>query len=194
MSPERIYIPKGLYDHRYFSLAIRTQGPPAAMAGRLREIVAELDPNLPVYDLTPLDQAIEAATWAFALFGGLFTIFGASALFLAAVGLYGVMAFSVTQRRQEMGVRMALGAERTAILRLVLGRGLVQLVVGIGLGLALGAAMERPMRYVLYGVDAGDLTVYGSIVVTLLVAGLLACILPAHAATRADPVEAMRVN
>ena len=194
MSPERIYLPKGLYDHRYFSMAIRTQGPPAAMAGRLREIVAELDPNLPVYDLTPLDQAIEAATWAFALFGMLFTIFGASALFLAAVGLYGVMAFSVTQRRQEMGVRMALGAERTSILRLVLGRGLVQLVVGIGLGLALGAAMERPMRYVLYGVDAGDLTVYGSIVVTLLAAGLLACILPAHAATRADPVEAMRVN
>ena len=89
---------------------------------------------------------------------------------------------------------MALGAERTSILRLVLRRGLVQLVVGIGVGLALGAAMERPMRYVLYGVDAGDLTVYGSIVVTLLAAGLLACIVPAHAATRADPVEAMRVN
>jgi ABC-type antimicrobial peptide transport system permease subunit len=194
MSPERIYLPKGQYDERLLSLAVRTQGPSQAMGSRLREIVRELDPNLPVYDLASLDQAIEGATWAFALFGLLFTVFGISALFLAAVGLYGVMAFSVGQRRQEMGVRMALGAERHSIVRLVLGKGLAQIGIGMAIGLALGAVMVGPMRYVLYGIEGGDLTVYGSIVVTLVTAGLLACIIPARAATRADPVEAMRVN
>jgi ABC-type antimicrobial peptide transport system permease subunit len=194
MRPERIYLPKGQHDARVLSLAVRAQGPPQEMGPRIREIVRELDPNLPVFDLASLDQAIEGATWAFALFGLLFTVFGISALFLAAVGLYGVMAFSVGQRRQEMGVRMALGAERHSIVRLVLRKGLAQIGIGMAMGLALGAAMVGPMRFVLYGVETGDPTVYGSIVVTLVTAGLLACIIPARAATRADPVEAMRVN
>jgi ABC-type antimicrobial peptide transport system permease subunit len=162
------------------------------MAGRVRQIVAELDPDLPVYDLAPLDEAIQQATWAFRLFGIQFSVFGGLALFLATVGLYGVMAFSVSQRRQEMGVRMALGAERTSIIRLVLRRGGIQLGVGMVLGLAIGATMGGPMRYVLYGVEAGDPRVYASIVLTLLASGFLACVLPARAATRVDPVEAMR--
>jgi ABC-type antimicrobial peptide transport system permease subunit len=102
------------------------------------------------------------------------------------------MAFSVSQRRQEMGVRMALGAERISIIRLVLGRGGVQLGVGIMLGLAIGATMGGPLRYILYGVEVGDPKVYATIVVALLASGFLACILPARAATRVDPVEAMR--
>ena len=192
--PERIYIPKGLYDHRSFALAIRTLGPPSTMAARVREIVAELDPNLPVYDLRPLEDAIQQATWAFRLFGIQFSVFGAMALFLAAVGLYGVMAFSVNQRRREMGVRMALGAEPSAILGLVLSRGASQLGLGIAVGLAMGAAMGRSMDYVLYGVEAWDPSVYLGIGGALGLTGLLACVLPAHAATRADPVEAMRVG
>jgi ABC-type antimicrobial peptide transport system permease subunit len=87
---------------------------------------------------------------------------------------------------------MALGAERTSIIRLVLGRGGVQLGVGMVLGLAVGATMGGPMRYVLYGVEPGDPRVYAAIVVTLLASGFLACVLPARAATRVDPVEAMR--
>jgi hypothetical protein len=193
LPPERIYTPKGLYDHRGFALAVRTQGPPGAMADRIRGILSELDPNLPLYDLTTQDEALEQATWAFRLFGVQFMVFGGLALFLAAVGLYGVMAFSVNQRRREMGVRMALGAERVSILGLVLTRGARQLLVGMAIGLVGGAALGRPMRFVLYGVEAADPLMYILIALTLGAAGLLACILPARAATRADPVETMRV-
>ncbi len=190
--PERLFVPRGALGASFMSFAIRTQGPPEAMASTVRALVAELDPNLPVYDLYSLDRAISEATWAFGLFGGLFAIFGAAALLLAAVGLYGVMAFSVAQRRQEMGIRMALGADRGSILRLVLGKGGKQLVFGITVGLLLGAAMVRPMQFILYGVEVGDPLVYVSIVVTLGLAGLIACLLPARAATRTDPMVTMR--
>ena len=149
---------------------------------------------MPVYDLYPLDRAISEATWAFDLFGALFAIFGAAALLLAAVGLYGVMAFSVVQRRQEMGIRMALGADRGSILKLVLGKGSAQLALGITLGLLLGAGMARPLQFILYGIEVGDPVVYGSIAVTLAVAGLIACLVPARAATRVDPIAAMRTQ
>jgi ABC-type antimicrobial peptide transport system permease subunit len=162
------------------------------MASSIRDIVAELDPNLPVYAVVPLEDAIRRATWAFAMFGRLFTIFGVAALFLAAVGLYGVMSFSVNQRRSEMGIRMALGAEQGTIVRLVMRKGAIQLGIGIACGLAIGASMGGPMRFVLYGVEKGDLTVYGSVVLALMAAGLLACFVPARAATRTDPVEVMR--
>jgi putative ABC transport system permease protein len=192
MRPERIFLPQGALDASFMALAVRTQGDPAAMASSLRALVQEIDPNLPVYDLLPLGQAVRDATWAFALFGTLFTIFGAAALFMAAVGLYGVMAFSVSQRRQEMGIRMALGAEPPAIVRMVMGKGARQLALGMTLGVALGAVMSRSMSVVLYGVETGDPVVYGSIVGTLAATGLLACLLPARSATRTDPVQAMR--
>ena len=102
------------------------------------------------------------------------------------------MAFSVSQRRQEIGVRMALGAERGTIMELVLRKGAVQLGLGMALGIALGAGMGQPLRFVLYGVETGDPLVYGSVVATLVAAGLVACLLPARTATRTDPVVAMR--
>ncbi len=186
--------PRGALGATFMAFALRTPGAPEAMAPNVRSIVADLDPNLPVYDLFPLDRAISEATWAFDLFGGLFALFGAAALLLAAVGHYGVMAFSVEQRRQEMGVRMALGADRDTILKLVLGKGTRQLALGITLGLLMGAAMAGPMQFILYGVEVGDPVVYASIVVTLAVAGLVACLVPARAASRVDPMASMRTQ
>jgi putative ABC transport system permease protein len=191
---DRIFTPKGLFDHWNFSVSIRSEGDPTAMASRLREVVAEMDPNLPIYELARMEETLERATWAFKLFGVQFSVFGLLSLFLAAVGLYGVMAFSVSQRRQEMGIRLALGAENTSIRRLILGRGAKQLGAGIGIGLVLGAAMGKPMQFVLFGVETGDLRIYLAITATFLMAGFLACILPAHAATRTNPLEAMRGN
>ena len=190
--PERLFLPQGSIDFSFMSFAVRTNGPPADLAPAMRSLVMELDPNLPVYDLLPLRQAIDDATWAFGLFGGLFTIFGAAALFLAAVGLYGVMAFSVSQRRQEVGVRLALGAQAPAIVRMIVKGGATQLAIGIGVGIALGALMSSSMSIIMYGVEVGDPFVYGSIVLTLGATGLLACFIPARAATRMDPVQALR--
>ncbi len=189
---EYMWVTPATFDVSSMAAVARTEGDPAAMTGRLRSIVTDMDGDLPVFDLETMSEAIESSTWAFGLFGSLFTIFGLAALFLAAVGLYGVMAFSVAQRRQEIGVRMALGAAGPTILRMVLREGTGRLALGTGLGLVLGYAMVKPMSIVTYGVKLTDPFLFVFILVTLGSAGLLACVLPARSATRADPVEAMR--
>jgi predicted permease len=192
LDPEYLYIPPAVVDVRFMSAVLASQGPPTALARRLREVVTALDANLPVYNLGTLEDGIREATWAFGLFGSLFTLFGIAALFMAAVGLYGVMAFSVAQRRQEMGVRMALGAGPSDIVGMVMRRGGVQLAIGIALGVGLGYGMGLPLSAVTYEVNLADPVLYAAIVATLGLAGLTACLVPARAATRTDPVEAMR--
>jgi predicted permease len=189
---EYVWVTPAVYDVASVAAVVKTEGDLTAMAGRLRTLVTDMDPDQPVYDLETMPEAIEASTWAFGLFGSLFTIFGLAALFLAAVGLYGVMAFSVAQRRQEIGVRMALGAAGPTILRSVLREGTARLALGTTLGLVLGYALVKPMTIVTYGVRLADPFLFLFILATLGSAGLLACILPARSATRADPVEAMR--
>jgi hypothetical protein len=189
---EYLYTTPAVREVRGLAIAVRTNGPPGALAPRVRAIVAELDPNLPVDQLKAMPDAIQTATWAFGLFGSLFTIFGVAALFMASVGLYGVMAFSVAQRRQEIGVRMALGASQRRILRMVLNEGTVQLGIGTALGLVLGYGLAKPLSFVTYGVSLADPFLYLFILGTLGVVGLIACFVPARSATRSDPVSAMR--
>ena len=121
-----------------------------------------------------------------------FSVFGVIALFMAAVGLYGVMAFSVSRRTQEMGIRMALGACGKDIIGLVLKQGMAQTGVGMVLGMGLGMAMSRPLQMVSFRVNPNDPTLYAAIIVTLTLAGLLACIVPALRATRVNLVDALR--
>jgi ABC-type antimicrobial peptide transport system permease subunit len=130
---------------------------------------------------------VETATWVFTLFGSLFTTFGAAALFLAAVGLYGVMAFSVGRRQQEMGIRMAVGAGARNVFGLVLGKGMRQLGIGAAI-----AAMAQPMAVVFFEVEPSDPFVYAAIVMTMGLSGLLACLVPAWRATRIELVDALR--
>ena len=158
----------------------------------MRTVVAELDPNLPMFRVRTEPQALDEHTWAFKMFGELFSMMGFAALFLAAVGLYGVMAFSVTSRKRELGVRMALGAKGQDVLSLILRKGAIQLGIGMVIGLGLGAVMARPMRFVTYGVEASDPTVYAAIVITLTVTGLIATFVPARRASRVDPATALR--
>ncbi len=191
-SRESIYVPPSVLDVSSLAAALRTANEPTALAPRLRATVTELDPNLPVWDLQTMPVAIQRATWAFGLFGSLFTIFGLAALFMASVGLYGVMAHSVVQRRQEIGVRMALGAAPSRILRMVLGEGTAQLGIGIALGLLLGYGLARPLSFVTYGVSLTDPFLYLFILGTLGAVGLVACLVPARSATQADPATAMR--
>jgi len=177
---------------RFASLAVRTRDEPGAFTSTAQAVVSRIDPGLPLYFSRTIDEAVAEGTWGYGLFGSLFTIFGVVALFLAAVGLYGVMAFSVSRRTQEMGVRMAMGAEPRSILRLVLGAGMRQLGIGALIGLGLGALLVRPMRVVFFEVEPSDPLVYAAIVATLGLAGLLACLVPARRATRVQLVDALR--
>ena len=192
VSPEQFYrsIPQNSISS--VSVAVRSRGDPVALMPSIRSLVQELDSNLPLYRVGTMDEAIETTTWAFGLFGSIFVIFALASLFLAGVGLYGVMAFSVGRRTQEMGVRMALGATAPQIMGLVLGNGMKQLGIGGAVGLAMGAAMARPLAVVFFDVNPTDPGVFAAIVVTLGVAGVAACIVPALRATRVELADALR--
>jgi predicted permease len=168
------------------------------MAEPLRRQVAKADPNLPLYFVgTPMSQ-IDGFVGQNRIIATMFSIFGLVAMILASVGMYGVMSFSVNQRRQEFGVRMALGAHYTRILRMVLTQGVVQLAVGlaVGLGLALTLATlgGSGIQNVLFGVTGRDPLTYGVVTVLVAVVSLVATLVPAHRATRVDPMIALRAE
>ena len=191
--PDQFFMPLAQQEGvRFISLLVRTRDDPGGFAAESRAVVAGIDPALPLYWVRTMDEAVETATWAFEIFGTLFSVFGAAALFLAAVGLYGVMAFSVSRRTQEMGVRMALGAGGRDVIGLVLSKGMKQLAIGAAIGLALGAAMAQPMSVIFFDVKPSDPTVYAAIILTLGLAGFLACLIPARRATRVELVDALR--
>lgn len=191
--PEQYFQPLAQVEGvRFVSVAARTRGDAGAFATPAREIVASLDPGLPLYFGRTMAETIETGTWVFKIFGSLFAIFAIAALFMAAVGLYGVMAFSVTLRTQELAIRMAMGAERSNVFRLVLSKGMLQLGVGAVLGLAMGALMARSMELVFFDVDPADPMVYATILLTMAAAGFLACALPARRAVRVQLVDALR--
>ena len=191
--PDQFFMPLAQQQGiRFVSLLMKTRDDPSGFASESRAVVAGIDPNLPLYWVRTMEESIETVTWAFSIFGALFTIFGAAALFLAAVGLYGVMAFSVSRRTQEMGVRMALGASARDVYKLVLSKGMKQLAIGGLIGLALGAALAQPLSVAFFEVNPSDPTVYAAIIVTLGLAGLFACLIPAHRATKVELVDALQ--
>jgi putative ABC transport system permease protein len=173
------------------SVGVRTAGDPGAMASRVRETLAGMDPNLPIYDALPMKAVIDQQTWFYRTFGTLFMVFGFVALFLAAVGLYGVMSFSVSQRTREMGIRMALGAYNGRLIRFAMRRGLRQLAIGITLGIGLAALATRPLQVILYEVDARDPVIFGGVVLALALVGFLATYIPARRVSRIHPAEAL---
>jgi predicted permease len=191
-SPAGFYIPIAQSGVGTFvSIAIRTRSAPMRKTSDVRTAVESLDPNLPIYEVMSMERVIAAETWFYWVFGGLFMVFGFVALFLAAIGLYGVMSFAVSRRTQEMGIRMALGANGPSLVRLVMKRGIVQLAVGLVLGIGLAALAAAPLQIILYDVDARDPLVFGLVVLALAFTGLLASFVPACRVTRVDPVLAL---
>jgi putative ABC transport system permease protein len=171
--------------------SLRDVGP--LVAAVKREVQA-LDPDQPIGQITMMDQAIASSLATRRLTMVLLGAFAVLALVLASVGLYGVMALTVTQRTRELGIRMALGAERTNIFKLVLGQGMTLMVIGIGIGLVGAIAAGRALMSLLYNVGAIDAGAVITAVISLLVVALIACCVPARRATRVDPIVALRTE
>jgi len=194
-SPVGYYIPIAQSDvANGVRIAVRSSGDPAALTSLIRSAVTSLDPNLAIYEVSTLRRVIDRQTWFYTVFGTFFMAFGLCALFLAAAGLYGVMSFSVTQRTREMGIRSALGARGVPLIVLVMRRSVVQLAIGLFLGLALALLASGALAPVLYHVQPRDRMVFALVVVTLAVASLIATFLPARRVTRIDPVVALAVE
>jgi putative ABC transport system permease protein len=189
------YVPLAQSDLRYSAnVILRVRGDPMDRTSDVRAAVASLDPDLPIYRVLSMGAVIGRETWFFRSFGGMFVVFGLAALFLAAVGLYGVMSFSVTARTHEMGVRSALGAPGGRLVWLVLRKSVGQLAIGLVIGLALAALAAGPLEIILYDVDARDPVVFGGVAATLALVGFAAAFIPARRAARVHPAEALNAE
>jgi predicted permease len=174
------------------AMAVRTSGDPDAMANSIAEVVKSMDPDLPLAQVRTMEQiVIESHSYErfeTVLYGG----FAGLALLLAAVGIYGVMAFAVAQRTHEIGLRLALGAGRDAVFSLILKEGAVLALAGSLLGLVGACLVGRTMRGMLYGVGTIDLAAFATVIAVLLASAMLACYLPARRAASVDPMVALR--
>jgi putative ABC transport system permease protein len=192
--PEAMYVPFAQQPARFVSVVARTRGAPGELTPLVRDAVAAIDADLPIYFVRSLADAIARTTWFYRVFGTIFMIFGFVALFLASIGLYAVMAFSVARRVREMGVRMALGAQSGHVIRLIFRQGFLQIAIGMAFGLALAAGVSRLLSIVLFEVKPLDPATFASVVLVLSASGLLACLVPALRATRVDPIVALRTE
>jgi ABC-type antimicrobial peptide transport system permease subunit len=176
------------------SYVVRTSSDPLATVGAAREILHSLDPQLPLIEPRTLDQVAQQAPSVFLrsypslLIGS----FAGLALMLAVIGLYGVISYSVMQRTREIGIRVAMGAQRPDVLRLVLGEALTTSALGVLAGVFAGLFLTRLMSSLLYGVTPGDWPTFLTVSVLLLCVSIAACAIPAARATRVDPVIALR--
>ena len=179
-------------SNRNLWLAVKTKGDPTSLAPAIRNEVLQIDKDQPISNVGTMEQIVAStvapqkfATW-------LLAVFAASAMLLAAIGIYGVMAYSVTQRTHEIGIRMALGAGRRDVLRMVVSQGMKLAFIGVAVGLVGAVVLTRLMSSLLFGVSATDPLTYGGVSVLLAAVALLACLIPARKATRVDPMIALR--
>lgn len=174
------------------AVAIRTSSDPLALVEVLRKEVRAIDKNLPLYDVMTMEQRLSKSMAQRRFMLIMLVLFAGAALVLAAIGVYGVMAFAVSQRIHEIGVRIALGAQRKDVLHLVMQKGSLLILLGVAIGLAVALVMTRVMVSLLYGVRANDAETFIAIAVLLIVVALTAAYLPARRATRIDPIKALR--
>jgi putative ABC transport system permease protein len=174
------------------AVVLRTKGDPAAVMGPVRQAVTQLNPDYVIYAVSTMNGVVADTLAARRTSMLLLALFAGLALILACIGIYGVIAYLVGQRTHEIGVRMALGAERRHVLRLILGQGIRMAVAGVILGVALALALTRLMSSQLYGVTAHDPLTFAAVAGVLIAVALIACWIPARRATRVDPIVALR--
>jgi putative ABC transport system permease protein len=177
---------------RWMSFAVRTQSDPVAMTQAVKEQIWRVDPQLPITKVQTMNEVSAASFDARRFNMLLLTLFAGLALVLAAVGVYGVMSYAVTQRTHEIGIRMALGAQVGNVMRLVMKSGLAIALVGVAIGLAGAFALTRLMRTLLFAVEPTDKVTFAGVSICLLLIALAACYIPARRATKVDPLQALR--
>jgi predicted permease len=186
------YVPLSQSPTPYMRIAVRANRPPLTLPQMVRTEVESIAPGQPLYEINELDRAIADQNVYYFLISEGFSLLGVSALFLASIGLYGIMSSSVNRRRREIGVRVAMGAEPKNVLRMILHQGFTQLSVGIVLGLVLAVTCAGTLEVTLFEVKPWDPFVFATVVLVLLSAGAVACFVPARRATRVDPVAVLR--
>jgi ABC-type antimicrobial peptide transport system permease subunit len=174
------------------SILARSQVEPGALTMQVRQAVQAIDPDLPVFAVQTMNQFLAQARWPYRVFGSMFAIFAAIALVLSAVGIYAVTAYSVTQRTQEIGVRMALGARRGQVSWLILRQGLIQLAIGLTLGLAGAWPISNVLQSLVVQIPTKDPVTFSAIAAILIGVTIAACLIPARRATKLDPLVALR--
>jgi putative ABC transport system permease protein len=192
--PEQIYLPLTLARARDLRVLVRGGAGPTVTANVIRQTVHNVDPNQPVTDVVTLEDARRDIIASPRLTTALLTAFAVLALVIAAAGLGGVIAYSVSQRTQEFGIRMALGAERQAILSLVIRQGVRLVLIGVVVGALAARGTARSLTNLLYGVQATDPITYVAVAALFLVVALLACVVPARRATAIDPASTIRAS
>jgi putative ABC transport system permease protein len=176
------------------ALVVRTRGEPSALADRVRAAVLGLDPNLPIYGVTTMKDFMKEQRGGDTIMAKIMAVLAAVALVLAVVGVYGVMAYSISQRTREMGIRMALGAQQGTVRTLVIKQGAALAAIGIGVGIGAALLVTRSLATFLFGVSPFDPLVFGAVALVLLVSSLGATYLPARRATQVNPIEALRAE
>ena len=189
---EDFYVPHAQDAWQSMVLVAKTKVEPAAMAAPIRQQVWAIDKDQPVFDVKTMREvrAISLALYSFS--SVMLGIFAGVALLLAAIGIYGVMSYAVTQRTQEIGIRMALGARAMDVLKLVVKNGMVLALIGVAVGLAGSFALTRLLASLLVGVTPTDAVTFSTVSFGLLLIALLACYIPARRATKVDPMVALR--
>jgi putative ABC transport system permease protein len=186
------YAPFSAWAIGFFSVVIRTDANPRAVQARIKSIVKEVDADLPIFGLTTMEEAVSASVAQPRFYMVLLAAFAAIALLLAALGIYGVISYAVTQRTRELGIRVALGATRRKIVTLVIRQGAWLAVVGVVIGVAASMALTRALSSMVFGVGKLDAVTLAVAPLTLIAAALLGCYFPARRAAQVDPVIAMR--
>jgi putative ABC transport system permease protein len=187
-----MYGPEAQLPFNGLSIVIRTDSDPASITAAVRTTIRRMDPDMPIYQIQPLEHYVNGALAQSRFNGMLLGVFAGLALLLTAIGLYGVTAYTVAQRTQEIGIRVALGAQQADVFRLVVGQGMRQAAIGLVLGLGAAFAVTRTMASLLYGVSATDPPTFGGTSLMLLAVACAACYIPARRATRVDPLVALR--
>jgi putative ABC transport system permease protein len=187
-----MYFPYAQLSLRSMNIVVRAASDPESLAEPLRRAVSEIDPQMALADVRPLEEVISATVESPRVTSALFGVFALSALALAAIGLYGVLSYSVGSRVREIGIRMALGARRGDVLRQTVGQGVLLLGLGAAIGLGVAFALSRLLASILFGVSPTDPWLFLGAFAVLAAVAILACYLPARRAARVDPIVVLR--